>query len=283
MDWDLRHAECLAAVADEGTLTDAAIALGISQAQASRRLQALEEAWGVPLVRRMPRAALLTDEGRRVLTQVRSLLQLADAVEQTARGAVRLRLGYVSTVAGRHTAQLQRMWRREHPETDIVLLHGRAPTAGLSEGVVDAAVVRSIPLGSRFAQRTLGREALVAAVADDDVWASRESVAPEEFAGRPLVVSSASDVPISRAWGSSPAPPTALTVDSTDSWLDAVAGGRGIGVTTTATAQQHRPEGLRYLPIEGAPSAEVSLLWPFRGANPLVGELLPLLEGLFSR
>ncbi|GAB3844204.1 LysR family transcriptional regulator [Nesterenkonia populi] len=283
MEWDLRHAQCLAAIADEGTLTDAAIVLGISQAQASRRLRSLEAAWQVQLVRRLPRQAVLTEEGRRVLPQVRSLLQLAAATEQTARGAVQLRLGYVSTVAGRHTAQLQRLWRREHPGTDLVLLHGRAPTAGLGEGLVDAAVVRSVPEGSRFSLRELGREPLVVAVADDDVWADRESVRQEEFAGRPLVVSSVSDVPIARAWGEHAAPPPALTVDSTDSWLDAVAGGRGIGVTTTATAQQHRPEGLRYLPVEGEPCSDVSLLWPARGASALVGELADLLGGLFTR
>ncbi|WP_168198707.1 LysR substrate-binding domain-containing protein [Nesterenkonia sp. NBAIMH1] len=77
--------------------------------------------------------------------------------------------------------------------------------------------------------------------------------------------------------------PPALVVDSTDSWLDAVAGGRGIGVTTSATSQQHRPEGLRYLRIAGGPTAQVSMIWPKQAPNPLVGAAEVLLSRLFAQ
>jgi DNA-binding transcriptional LysR family regulator len=64
---ELRQLRTLVAVADEGTFTDAAVALGVSQAAVSRTIAALESALGTRLVRRTTRHAVLTPAGAQVV------------------------------------------------------------------------------------------------------------------------------------------------------------------------------------------------------------------------
>ena len=261
MSWDLRHIRCLVAVADSGSITDAAIELGISQPQASRTLKALEAAWEMNLVTRTSREAVLTAEGRRAAEQGRHLLAFAESIADTARGTRIIRLGYVSTAAGRHSPALQRRWREAGLNVDLRLVHHEGQLAGLGEGLCDAAVLRHRPDSSTYSSQEVGAEQLMAACADNDMWRQRRRLKLRDFAGRPLVVNRHSDrdpVP----WPAGLEPMTAFEVADTYSWLDAIAAGRGVGITTEATAHQHRPIGLRYLPITDAPAVQVRLAWP---------------------
>ncbi|WP_144122899.1 helix-turn-helix domain-containing protein [Catellatospora sichuanensis] len=65
----------LIAVADEGTFTDAAVALGIAQAAFSWTITALEAELGVRLLRRTTRLATLTSVGARVIDRARQILR----------------------------------------------------------------------------------------------------------------------------------------------------------------------------------------------------------------
>lgn len=261
MKWELRHIQCLVAIADAGSITDAAITLGVSQPQVSRILRSLENAWGVTLVSRSTRDTTLTSEGLRAAEQGRHLLTFAESMEATARGEPLMRLGYVSSAAGRHTPALQRQWREAQPGIDLRLVHAKGPFAGLAEGLTDVAVLRRMPDPAKYGASVVGSEPLVAACADNDLWGRRRRLRLDDFAGRPLVVNTQSDIDID-LWPSGFGPLKAYDVDSVDYWLDAIAAGRGVGVTTRATADQHRPIGLRYVPISDAPDVDVRLCWP---------------------
>lgn len=281
MDWDLRHIRCLVAVGDTGSITDAAIKLGISQPQASRTLKALEAAWGMVLVTRSSREAVLTAEGHRAVEQGRHLLAFAESIADTARGTRIIRLGYVSTAAGRHSPALQRLWRESGLNIDLRLVHHEGQLAGLGEGLCDAAVLRHQPDAEKYRSETVGTEQLMAACADNDMWRNRRRLKLRDFAGRPLVINRHSDrepVP----WPAGFEPMTTFEVADTYSWLDAVAAGRGVGITTEATAHQHRPIGLRYLPITDAPVVQVRLAWPYSHTIPGLDHLAELLRSLYT-
>src|SRR5215831_21408925 len=95
MNVQLRHLRALIAVADEGTFTDAAIALGISQAAVSRTIAALEAELGVRLVRRTTRQATPTAIGARVVARARRVLaEVAELQRLVDDHAGELRLGY---------------------------------------------------------------------------------------------------------------------------------------------------------------------------------------------
>lgn len=64
---DLRRLEVLVAVVDEGSFTDAADALGISQPAVSQAVRGLERELGVALFHRLGRGVRLTDAGSAVV------------------------------------------------------------------------------------------------------------------------------------------------------------------------------------------------------------------------
>jgi DNA-binding transcriptional LysR family regulator len=124
------------------SITDAAIALGISQPQASRVLRSLEASWGVRLITRSSRRTILTAQGRLAAERGRHLLAFAEAIKSTVRGEQIMRLGYTASVVGRRTPALQRRWRDVEPEMDLRLISAKDSLAGMAEGLTDAAVLR---------------------------------------------------------------------------------------------------------------------------------------------
>jgi LysR family transcriptional activator of glutamate synthase operon len=82
--------EALAALADHGTVTEAARALGLSQSAVSKRLQALERAVGVAVLAPDGRKLTITTEGQDLLDRARPLLAgLRDLTAPRRGGAAR--------------------------------------------------------------------------------------------------------------------------------------------------------------------------------------------------
>src|SRR5688572_30795413 len=97
MDWSILRD--FIAVAETGSLSQAARRLRLSQPTLSRRIALLEQQLKTRLFLRTPRGLLLTDAGEAVLAGARRVEQealaierRADAVEQALTGTVRLSL-----------------------------------------------------------------------------------------------------------------------------------------------------------------------------------------------
>src|ERR1700749_2809218 len=73
---DLRHLRTFAAVAERGSFSAAADALGISQPAVSQQIQALEREVGEPLIDRSGRGARLTERGEVVRRHAVRMLAL---------------------------------------------------------------------------------------------------------------------------------------------------------------------------------------------------------------
>src|SRR5579872_204198 len=194
MDLELRHLRCLVAIIDAGTFTDAAIELGISQAAVSRNLIALEKVLGVRLLHRTSRTITPTTAGVHALAQARQVLAAADnLVAEATTGHTRLRIGHPWSAMGRHTREFQRRWASRYPDVELLLIRTNSPTGGLAEGLCDLAVLRTSP-GSkhpdpnRFAAAAVGHERRYCAMAADDPWTRRRSVALADFPERTLLV-----------------------------------------------------------------------------------------------
>ncbi len=93
--WD--HWRSFIAVAEQGSLSGAARALGLTQPTVSRHVDLLEEAVGAPLFLRSPQGMGLGDLGHELLPEARAMAAAAAALERTAsaptgalRGIVRL-------------------------------------------------------------------------------------------------------------------------------------------------------------------------------------------------
>lgn len=283
MDVELRHLRCLVAIADEGTFTDAALALGVSQAAVSRTLAALEETLGVRLLRRTSRSVTPTGTGLRVLAHARRVLaEVDDLVREAAHGAERLRIGYAWAALGRHTLAFQRRWAAAHPATELHLVRVNSATAGLAEGSSDLAVVRRPLDDRRFDSAIVGLERRLCALAADDPLARRRSVRLADLSGRTLLVDRRTGTTTPDLWPPEIRPATEETHD-VDDWLTAIAGGRRVGMTAESTAHQYRRPGVVYRPVRDADPVAVRLAWwrddPHPATRAVVGLLTDLYRG----
>ncbi|MFJ4926095.1 LysR family transcriptional regulator [Streptomyces sp. NPDC088736] len=281
MDVELRQLRCLVAIVDEGTFTDAAIALGVSQAAVSRSLASLERALGVRLLRRTSREVTPTATGLRVLAHARRVLgEVADLVQEATTGRASLRIGYAWSALGRHTLAFQREWARAHPGTELRLVRVNSPTAGLAEGACDMAVLRRVPDDRRLDTVIVGLERRLCALAADDPLARRRSVRLADLAGRVLLVDRRTGTTTTDLFPPDARPATKETHD-VDEWLTAISMGRCVGMTAESTAHQYPRPGVVYRPVRDAEPLAVRLAWWRDDPHPSARTAVELVSELY--
>lgn len=284
MDWTVRELEVFVTAVDTGSFTDAALLLHVSQASVSRTVAALERALGDQVLRRVPRGCEPTAFGLQLLPHARRMLAEAGRFSEFVRSRHGLlRLGYAWSALGRHTAPLQRRWAREHPEVRLELVRFNSPTSGLAEGRCDVAIVRRPVDDRRYGSFVVGLERrLVAFASDDALWSRRRQVTMAEIAGRTVVIDPRTGTTGSDLWQGAATLPTFVESTDVDSWLDAIAAGRGVGTTAQATADHHPRPGVTYRPIKDGPRIAVRLVW-LRDARPAgLDELVHTVTELYA-
>lgn len=284
MDWTLRDLRFFVAAAEAGSFTDAAVELGVSQAAVSRTIAGLERTVGDRLLRRVAHGCELTATGRQLLPAAIRVLAEADRFTEFLRTRHNvLRLGYAWGALGRHTARLQRDWAARHPAIELQLVRYNSPTSGLAEGVCDVAIVRRPPEERHVDSVVVGLEPRLAAFASDDAqWARRRQLSMAEIAGRTVVSDPRVGTTDSTLWAGCDQQPTFIEAADVDSWLDAIAAGRGVGTTAEATAHHHPRPGITYRPIKDGPRIPVQLIW-WRDNRPRgVDELVSAVTQLYA-
>ncbi|GAB4064935.1 LysR family transcriptional regulator [Angustibacter speluncae] len=280
-DVELRHLRAFAAVVAEGTFTDAAIALGTSQASVSRTVAALEARLGARLLQRTSRGAVPTAAGTRVLAHAQRVLDEVAALERVLDDGGEVRVGYAWSALGRHTTPLQRRWAAEHGST-LVLVQANSPTAGLVEGVADVAVTRRLLDERRFEQALVGVEPRFAAVASDDPLARRRTLVLRDFAGRTVGVDNRTGTTTPDLWPAELAPGATRETHGVDEWLTLIAAGQALGMTSEATARQHPKPGVVYRRVRDAEPVPVRLAWWRDGRPAWAPDLVRLARGLYG-
>ncbi len=280
----LRELQVFVACAEAGSFTDAANELHVSQAAVSRTIASFEREIGDRVLRRIPRGCELTGTGHLVLPQARKLLAEAQRFQQfleTRHG--QLRLGYAWAGLGHHTAPLQRQWAADHGHVELDLVRHNSKTAGLAEGLCDVAFVRTPVDAKRFDSVVVGLERrLVAFAADDREWARRRKLSLAEIAQRTVVIDLRVGTTSAELWHESGSVPHFIESIDVDSWLDAIAAGRGVGITADATAYHHARPGIAYRPVKDGPRIPVRLAWS-RGDRPKgVSDLVDMVTELYA-
>lgn len=143
---DLRQVEIFVSVAEHGTLTGAARALGITQPAISAALGRLERSVGFPLFHREARGVALTaegsllrDEALRALAGVASLDDAAAAIGTAARGSLTIASNPSPGIAW--LPGVAAAFRRERPDVTLTLL------TRSSREVRDLVAARAFDLG----------------------------------------------------------------------------------------------------------------------------------------
>ncbi len=132
--------ETFVRIVDAGNLSAAAAQLGTTQPTVSRRLQALERALGVRLLRRSTHSMTLTEDGQRCLERARELLASWHAFEADVRGAGDEPEGSLRVIAPHAFGQQQLVapladYLARYPRVNVEwLLHDRRPDF-IAEGI----------------------------------------------------------------------------------------------------------------------------------------------------
>jgi DNA-binding transcriptional LysR family regulator len=186
-----------------------------------------------------------------------------------------LRLGHAWSAFGELTVSLLRSWMQECPDVPLELRRIENRTAGLSRGEVDAALLRG-PVTTPGIRTEPLMEPRLAAVPAGTALAARSRLTLGDLAGYPVVLSTASGTTTTDLWPASIRPEATIEVASTDEWLAAIAAGKAVGVTTTATASVHPYPGIAYRPLAGAADLAVSLAWTHPPTHPAIAKLVTL-------
>jgi DNA-binding transcriptional LysR family regulator len=180
---DLEQLRAFVAVAEELHFGRAALRLGLSQPQVSRRVRGLETALGLELFVRTPRRTALTEAGARLLADARETLAAAERLRDRARtarrsAAGRVGVGFVWSTLGAHVAPLVVAAGERHPDIELSICQLRfveiAPA--LRRGDVDVAIVRALFEESEMIELTLRHEPSVLAVPEAHPLAGREKL-----------------------------------------------------------------------------------------------------------
>ncbi|WP_051681829.1 LysR family transcriptional regulator [Cellulomonas sp. HZM] len=193
---DLTAMRVLVAVDEQGSISAAARALGMSQQAVSQRVRATEREVGARLVDRSARGSELTTTGRVVASWAAEVVEAAtrfDVAVASLRGegAAALRVAASLTVAEHLLpAWLVRLRATGVPGTQDVELTAANSARVLElvrDGACDIGFVETPHVPDDVRSRVVARDELVVVVAPDHPWASRDAITGAELSAAPLV------------------------------------------------------------------------------------------------
>lgn len=274
-DLDTRLLRAFVTVADELNFTRAAAKLFVAQQALSAQIQQLEARLEAQLFERTTRKVSLTDAGEQLLPHAVATLAALDAGVAQLEAARRaesatLRVGLSGTATVPVASATMRLFAERYPDVTLVASNAglNHPAAGLREGSVDVAFVRPPFLDDGLSMVTVLTEERFAVVRNDHPLAALEYVRPEDVVREPWIWVEGGD-PRARAFWSleefrdNEPLRTGTRVNSFEEAFGAVAA--GLAVTCQAESAVRAvgsgfPE-LRFVPLRGAPPAQVAVAW----------------------
>jgi LysR family transcriptional regulator, hca operon transcriptional activator len=192
---ELRHLRYFVAVAEEGSLTNAAERrLHTAQPSLSRQIRDLEVEVGVKLLVRGARGIELTAAGRTFLDHARlALLQVEAAGEAARRTAQPQKTTFtIGFLTGHEMVWLPdalRILHEEEPAIEFTLASQPSPelAGGLMRGKLDVAFLRRESQAPGVTFKFLIREPLVAMVPAGHRLGSNKEVSPQEIAAETYI------------------------------------------------------------------------------------------------
>jgi DNA-binding transcriptional LysR family regulator len=196
---DLRHARTFVTVAELGTVSKAALRLGIAQPALSRQIAHLEQELGLKLFDRIGIGLVLTGVGEQLLSDCRVLLNYARTLRERAQMLRRGDTGTLKIAASPQfiesvIADFLCRYAHRYPNVQVKLIEAIAwaDTLGMLErGEIHFGqnLLRAVPSGdSRFANHPLEGVDLLAACHAPRMLGENGAIEIARLAARPLLV-----------------------------------------------------------------------------------------------
>ncbi|WP_439660185.1 LysR family transcriptional regulator [Lentzea sp. HUAS TT2] len=260
-------------VAERGTLTAAASALGYTQSAVSRQIAALEKAAGASLLERRHDGVRLTAAGRLVLRRAAVVVDQVDAGARELAGLPEedestIRLGWFATAGAWLVPQALLALGRTHPSINVVTREGSTPALvrALRAGTLDLVLISSAPPFRApddeipaLEVDTLVERSLRVAVPAAHPLARNDFIDVDDLRGQRWIAGPG-DPWVMGVWpGLDERPVVAHTARDWLAKLRLVAA--GLGITTVPTSLTAiLPDGVRVLPVRGGPAEQRRVL-----------------------
>lgn len=276
---NLAQLRAFATVADSGSVSDAAVQLGLTQSAVSHALASLERELGARLIIRDRAGCLLTELGTRIRPDAAEALRHADRVADIAAAESglhggRLRIGLIPS-ASAVLLPLIAQFRHRYPGVTVAVFEGT------DQEVSDWIDDRTIDLGVATSPRP-GREAvwlaedeMLAVVPAGHHLAGREEITVACLAGEPFLMSAGGCEPAIRRLHDQHRVPLAPASRVTDmaTLLAMVREGLGVSIVPALSLGASH-DGITALPLR--PRAPRTLLLSAKdaGLSPAAGAFL---------
>jgi DNA-binding transcriptional LysR family regulator len=252
-------------VAERGTFTAAATALGYTQSAVSRQIASLERAAGAPLLERRREGVRLTPAGQVVLRNAAGVLDQLDATARELAGLPAaggtVRLGWFPSAGAVMLPRAISAVRRSHPSITVTTREGSTPALvrALRAGSLDLALLASAPPfrppdteSPALVLETVAERSLLLAVPASHPLAGHDAVDVADLRGQRWIASpSSGDELLMGVWpGLDERPEIAHRVRDWLAKLQLVAAGAGL-TTIGATMAAAVPPGVRVLAVRG--------------------------------
>lgn len=277
MDVGLRHFRAAVTVARVANFTRAAEVLYVAQPSLSQTIHQLETHLGFRIFNRTTRSVSVTAEGELFLAEATAVLDQFEAsmgriAKLRAGEAGSLRIGYLIGAAVEFLPQILRHFAADYPAVKMEVLEFdfSTPNAGLDTGETDIAIVRP-PIARLPGSHSmvLLTENCLACVPNNHQFATLQSIPLQDLLLEPIVAAPGSsewrDYWLLNSLRTQP-PKVAYEAATFEAELQAVAFGHGISVVPATVARYFPRPGVRFVPIAGTSTCEVSVVW--RGDSP---------------
>jgi LysR family transcriptional regulator, hca operon transcriptional activator len=289
---ELRHLRYFLAVAEAGSLTEAAgRRLHTSQPSLSRQIRDLEHEVGAELLSRSVHGVELTAAGRAFADHARLALMHADAAAETARRAARpakqtFAIGFQT---GHEMTWLPRAMRLLHEELaniQVTVTSDYAPdlAEALARSRLDLAFMRVEP-GYDLAYHVVDREPIIVLMPSDHPLTASEAICPKDLLGETFIAGS-NKATVLRAVTEDYLRRSGLDikpdhgVDNIAMAISLVASTRGLALMP-AYANKLLPQSVVSRPLEGQPpTIEVAVGHSKSSTSPILKLFLARLEEL---
>jgi LysR family hca operon transcriptional activator len=200
---ELRHLRYFVAVAEEGSLSEAArTRLHTAQPSLSRQLRELEDVVGVRLFERRPRGIVLTQSGMRFLEHSREILARIDEAVNDARGVrTVLRVGSLPGLEPEVLPRVTQLAQAHAPDVEVRIVS--APSPGLVEqlraGELDMALMRQVEDATDLHFELVGSHRIVIVLPADHGLAREDAVSFEDLRDQTYIAVSRRAAPAVRS------------------------------------------------------------------------------------
>ncbi len=283
----LRQYEYIVAVADSGSLTDAAAVLHVSQPSLSVAITRVEQKLGQSIfVRRKGAAIQVTPFGHQIVDRARTLIRMAAEIETGPDEAPPFVVGCFEDIAPWYLVSTLETLRASLPSIIFEGREGRFSNLAkdLSQGRADIVISYDIGFEGKFGRRKIKEITPVAFLSADHPLSTRPSVELEELKNYPLILSTEdlSEGFIRNLFDKSQlATNIAHRATSLELMRSMAAHGVGVGISYS-----HPPSDISYdgKPVMTVPisspqaSADIVLLWSsLRKIDPQFSDILDAL------